>query len=162
MAEFHRVETQTDALNQHRRDVRLQILLPVAGGGLLLLIALIIALLLPQFKQVSAVSNFLTTLLLLCPLAICLLPLALILTVAALYMNRVHDGTAGLLGRLVTISEKVSTRFDSAADVVAHKAIDVSVKLAPVEKQLFGAFDKPAITPKEVKNVSTALPKPRE
>ncbi len=163
MAEFHRVETQTDALKQHRRDTQLQIILPLAGGGLLLLIALVIAMLLPHFKQVAAVSDFLMTLLLLCPMAICLLPLALILTVAALYMNRVHDGTAGALGRLVMLSEKVSTRFDSAADTVAHKAIDVSVKLAPVEKQLFGAFDRPATTtPKEVKNVPTALPKPRE
>ncbi len=162
MAQVHRVETQADALKQHRRETQLQILLPLAGGAALLVVALVIVMLLPRFIQVKAVSDFLVTLLLLCPLALCLLPLALALTVAALAMNRVHTGTAGLLGRLVTLSDRVSTRFDSAADTVAHKAIDVSVKLAPLEKQVFGAFDRPPIPPNEVKHVPTALPKPRD
>ena len=162
MAEVHRVETQADALDNHRRDWQIQIVLPMAAGVVLLILALVAAMLLPRFVQVKAVSDFLVTILLLCPMAICLLPLALVLTVGALYMNRVHTGTQGLLGRLVTLSEKFSTRFDSAADTVAHKAIDISVKLAPIEKQVFGAFDRPSNTPNEVKNVPTALPKPRD
>ena len=159
MAEPRGARSQTDAVDQHRRETWTQIALPVAVGGALVIVGLAVAMLLPRVRQVSAVSDFLVTVLLLCPLAVCLLPAALGLLVLALGMNLVHERATGLLGRVVTLSETISKRVESGADGIAHRAIDVSAKLAPVEQRVFGAFDRPEpSSPKEAKNV----PNPRE
>lgn len=126
---------------QHRRQTRLFIWLPFGAAILLILGAVVVAALLPLRLQLSVVSDFVLTVLVLCPMAICLLPLYIALVVLIAAMNRLHHNTAHALGRAVNWSQSLSRRVDQAAGRLERWSIQWSTRLAPLEKTLFSLFE---------------------
>lgn len=129
-----------DTAAAYRRDTFRQIVLPVLGGVLLLFIMLGTALLLGRRVQVSLITNLVFTALVLCPAALCFFPLAILMVVMAVGMNRVHDGLAGTLVRFESVSHGAADRVITSVGNVNEKSAELSEKLAPVNR-LFGAFD---------------------
>lgn len=130
----------------HNRAVRREILLPFAGG-LLLIIALIIVALVAGQMPISGVANTMLTLLVLCPIVLCLFPIYLILIVALVGMNRAHNGIAKPLRRLEALSLQLRERTYSTSDRLARSSINLNTRFAPLDKLVFSLFDRP--TPKE-------------
>src|SRR3982751_4009599 len=89
----------------HRRAVRLEILLPFAGGLLLIILLVVIAAIAGK-TPTSGVANTMLTVLMLCPMALCLLPVYLLLVVAVFGMNRVYNLIAKPLRQLQELSLK--------------------------------------------------------
>jgi len=132
---------QRDARTQHRRETFLWIILPFAGGGLLIAAGVVVAMLLPRRLQVSLLADFLLTILVLCPVVLCLLPLCILLVTAVFGMNRVHNNTAKLMGRAENYSETVSNRAIQTMDTVSRKSIGFNARFAYLDK-LWGLFDR--------------------
>jgi hypothetical protein len=126
----------------HRRQTRTQIVLPMLGGVLLILAGVVIAALMPQRLQVGIMADFLFTVLLLCPLVICFFPLYILLAVAVFKFNDLHNALERLLGRAERVSENVNDRVRAGGDRLSRRVINTSVKIAPFEKVVFGAFDR--------------------
>ncbi len=131
-----RLEETQDNL---RREQRRQIWLPFAGGGLLLLALVIFAAFLPG---VSVVANFMMTILLLCPVVVCLLPLYFLLVFAVFGMNSVYNGAAKPLHRLEKLTASIATRTSRYSDTLARKSINLNTRFAPLSNQLEHAFDE--------------------
>lgn len=132
-----------EARRLHRRFTFRGIVLPFAGG-MLLVVALVVFAALQGRVPTSAVANTMLTLLMLCPLALCLLPIYLLFAVAAFGMNRVHDGVAKPLRRLEDLTVKLRDRTYSATDRAARASINLNARFAPLDKLLFSFFDDPA------------------
>jgi hypothetical protein len=132
-----------NSLRKHRRAVRREILLPFAGGILLIVVLVMIAALQGE-TPTSGVSTTLLTVLILCPLALCLLPVYLLLVMAVVGMNRAHDGVARPLRRLENWTLALRERATSASDRLARESINWSARFAPLDKLLFSFFDRPA------------------
>lgn len=130
----------------HNRAVRREILLPFAGGLLLLLVLMVVAVVAGQ-TPASAAANTMLTLLVLCPLVLCLFPVYLILIVALVGMNKAHDSVAKPLRRLEALSLQMRQRTYSTSDRLARSSINLNTRFAPLDKVVFSAFDRP--TPKE-------------
>jgi hypothetical protein len=133
---------QLDANRKHRREVRLYIALPFVFGVVLLLGAVGLAAALPLRVQISAVSDFLVTILVLCPAAVCLFPLYIALVVMAFSMSGLHDNTSRWLGKTVNWSQKLYEQVDRQGERLSQRMIGLSVRIAPLEHRLFGAFDR--------------------
>jgi hypothetical protein len=138
--------TTTDRQNSqkiHRRAVRREIVLPFAGGILLIVVLVVIAALQGE-TPISGVSTTMLTVLILCPLALCLLPIYLLLVFAVVGMNRAHDGIARPLRSLENLSLTLRERTTSASDRLARTTINWSARFAPLDKLVFSLFDRPA------------------
>src|SRR5687768_10185189 len=116
-------DIQRKALETHRRETQRTILLP-AGIGLVALIAVLILVMAVSSRgQISLVADFLLTLLVLCPLAVCTLPIVLLLVVAAVKMNSVHNWTANRFDGLVRVSLDADGRINRMMDNLARNVI---------------------------------------
>lgn len=133
---------QTYADRKHRRDTRLNIWLPFAGGLLLLIGAVVVAALLPLRSQLSVVSDFLVTVLVLCPLAVCLFPVYIGLVALVFLMNGVHDKTGRALGKTVNWSHSLNRWVDAQSERLEKRMIGISARWASVERVLLKAFDE--------------------
>lgn len=132
-----------NSLRVHRREVRRQIILPFAGG-VLLIVALVVVAALQGRTPTSGVSTTMLTVLILCPLALCLLPVYLLLVMAVYGMNRAHSGIARPLRRAEAASLALRERTVSISDRLARQSINLNARFAPLDKLLFSAFDRPA------------------
>jgi TM2 domain-containing membrane protein YozV len=130
----------------HNRAVRREILLPFAGG-VLLLIALIIVAIVAGQTPTSGIANTMLTVLILCPLVLCLFPIYIVLIVALVAINKAHNGVAKPLRRLEALSLQMRERTYSASDRLARTSINLNTRFAPLDKLVFSLFDRP--TPKE-------------
>lgn len=126
----------------HRREITTQIILPLVGGSLFILLLFVGALLLQRRLQVSLVSDLMMTCLVLCPAVICLFPLYVVMMVMAFAMGKVSDAVAKPLYRMENWSKSLAHTATNVTDTINHKTIDLSAKLAPVEK-ILSAFDQP-------------------
>jgi hypothetical protein len=137
------VEPQTTAARtRHRLETRSQILLPMLGGGLLLVGLLVAALLLPLRSQVSLVADLLLTIFVLCPMVLCLFPVYIVLMVLAFGMNKLHDAGARQLERAEKLSHSVATKTITAADSLSRKSIIINSAFAPLNR-IWSIFDPP-------------------
>jgi hypothetical protein len=136
-------DIQRKALETHRRETQRTILLPAGIGLVALFAVLILVMAVSSRGQVSIVADFLLTLLVLCPLAVCTLPIALLLVVAAVKMNSVHNWTANRLDGLVRVSLDADGRINRMMDNLARNVIKFGVWIAPFEKLVLSAFDPP-------------------
>ncbi len=132
----------------HRRETLLHIILPVLGGGLLILIAVVIALVLQRRVQVQILADVLTTLLILCPLLICLFPLYLIFVVLAVGMGKIHGGTAPRLESLRNFTQSLRERVSRWMNAINKNLINVLAKLEPYLQKL-DIFEKHSSRGKE-------------
>ena len=78
----------------HRRETIRYILLPMVGLSVLVLAGAVISLLLPGRLQVSLIADWLLTILFLCPLALCLFPVCILMVAAIVGMNKAHSAIA--------------------------------------------------------------------
>jgi len=127
----------------HRRAVRREILLPFAGGILLIIVLMVIAIAAGS-TPTSGISTTMLTVLVLCPLAICLLPVYVLLAVAVAGMNKAHQGVARPLRALTAQSLALRQRTYSIADRMARTSINLNTRFAPLDRAVFSAFDRPA------------------
>ena len=127
----------------HRRAVRRQIILPFAGG-VILVAALVVIVASQGETPTSGVSTTMLTLLMLCPLALCLLPIYLLLVMAVAGMNRAHSGITRPLRRAEALSVEMRERTVSISDRLARESINLNARFAPLDRLLFSLFDRPA------------------
>lgn len=152
--ERRRMETPpaeaAQAERQHRRETRRQIWLPLGiGVGVLALVAgVMMSPLFPPANRagISLVADWTLSVLVLCPIVLCLFPLAAGLLIAAFGMNIVHDAAARPLRRGVRLSETLSVRAQQSADRVSRATIGLSARLAYGER-LLSVFDRPSSDP---------------
>ncbi|MBI1258982.1 MAG: hypothetical protein GC204_16040 [Chloroflexi bacterium] len=126
----------------HRRAVRLEILLPFVGGLLLIILLVVIAAVAGK-TPTSGVANTMLTVLLLCPMALCLLPIYLLLVMAVFGMNRVYDLLAKPLRQLQELSLQLRDRTYSLSDRAARTSINLNARFAPLDRLIFSVFDRP-------------------
>ncbi len=100
-----------DTLKLHRRATR-RLIICHSSGGLLLIVALTAITVLAGRSPTRAVADTLLTVLMLCPLALCLLPLYLLLVVAVAGMSHAHDLIAKPLRQLELLT-RVAARPDA-------------------------------------------------
>lgn len=134
----------------HRRETLRYIVLPMVGVGLLVVAGAVISLLLPQRLQVSIIADWLLTILFLCPLALCLFPLCIVMVAAIFGMNKAHDALVSPLRRVGSLTETLKDRVSKTADTVNQKTVDASAKWAFVDR-LLSVFDPPKTPPDRMK-----------
>ncbi len=132
---------QADATYQHRRETWLYIALPMLVGALVWIGLLSLALLLPLRAQVSLVADFMSIILCLCPAAICIFPIYVLMMVIAFGMNKVHDGTERPLKRIESMSHTLADKTNQTADSINRKSIAVASKFALLDK-VWDLFDQ--------------------
>ena len=118
------------SVDAHRRETWLFILLPFLGGTLLVLALFTLALLLPLRSQVSLVADWMVTVFILCPMAICLLPIYVLMMVAAFGMNKVHDKAASPLKRLEILSRTLMEKTITASESLSRASISLGTRFA--------------------------------
>lgn len=141
---------RANPVEEHRRQSRRMIFLPFIVGVVAVLVLTIGAGLLGRLET-AFVSNVMLTIFVLCPVALCLLPIYILLVVMVVGMNRAHDGLMRLLQRLLTLSEIARDRTYSITDRAARASINLNARLAPLDivynafegKQQEGDHDKP-------------------
>lgn len=124
----------------HRRDTRRHILLPAMAVALLLLVCIVGVLLMPRRAQVSAVSDFVLTILVLCPLALCFLPVTVLSIGAVFGMSRAHEAMKSPLYRLEDYSNAMVERTETMTERVNRQTINISARFGAVYK-LLGTFE---------------------
>ncbi len=128
----------------HRRAVRREILLPFAGGLLLIILLVVIAAIAGK-TPASGVANTMLTVLILFPMALCLLPIYVILLVAIFGLNRAYDLIAKPLRQLQDLSLQLRDRTYSLSDRAARTSINLNARFAPLDKLIFSVFDRPKL-----------------
>jgi hypothetical protein len=142
-------DRQILAEQTHRRETRNGIILPLVVGIVVVLLGGVIAMLLPQRSQVSIIADLMVTLMMLCPSALCLFAVAIGLVAAAAGMNKAHDGAGKALGKAEGLTARVLKGTERTTETINQKTINLSVKLAFLEK-LLGVYDRPALpSPKD-------------
>jgi hypothetical protein len=136
------IDREGSSQQVHRRAVRREIVLPFAGGLILIVVLVVIAASQGAIPT-SGVANTMLTLLVLCPLAICLLPVYLLLVLAVVGMNRAHHGIAKPLRALENTTVTLKERTYSISDRLARTSINLNARFAPLDKLIFSAFDRP-------------------
>lgn len=131
-----------ESVRQHRRDTRRHIILPAFFALLLIVICLVAVLLLPRRSQVSIVSDTMLTVFVLCPLAICFMPITILFIGAIFGMNRAHDALARPLTRLEDYSKTLTERTGVVTDQVNQQTINLSARLGVLDK-LLDVFEMP-------------------
>jgi len=146
-----RARRRQEAKRLHRRDNRWQIMLPLALAVLLvfILFGLVAFPAEPVWRlRASAISDFLVSLLILCPLIVCLFPVYLLVVVLAWWANRLHQGAQPPLERLQNSLDQAGAQLQQAAHTLSAKTIDWSARLAPL-LSLLSVFNRPHRTPKD-------------
>ncbi len=121
-----------------RRTVR-----PFALTLLVILAAMIGAALLPRGAQTSIIANLLLTVLILCPLALCLFPVYLLLMFTVFQLQRAHSGAAGGLARLGHVSASINSHVGRISTRWARRSIRFNSWFAGLDRVVFSKFDRP-------------------
>lgn len=144
MTMVHSPETQVAATEQaRRRQVRREIVLPFAGGFVFVLLLVGVAALLFRQGGTGLVANLLLTVLVLCPLALCVFPFTLVM-VAAMYgvgkLNTfIYRPLRGLEGLSVKMNQTVARFGKQAVD----KTIDLSAAYEKFDRLVISQLDTP-------------------
>lgn len=139
----------------HRREVRRMLMLPFFGALLLLIVLVIIA---AQTVRPGVIADILLTLLILCPLAICLLPLYLGAFLLMGGVGRLHNGLVSPFKRLRGLTAAARERAEDGMDRAACASIGFNVRFAWLDRLVFSIFDGPtpptSMTKTDIKPVS--------
>ena len=123
-----------ESARQHRRDTWWRIIAPTIIVFLLLMAILGGVLLLPRLAQVSIVSDFVLTILVLCPLVLCFLPVTILSVVAIFGLNRAHNALKRPLYRLEDYSKTMAERTESVTEQVNRQTIQISARFGALYK----------------------------
>ena len=140
-----------ESKRRHNREVLLYIVLPLFGGLLLIAILMLLVIVLPHVLQVRLVADFTVTALLLCPLALCLLPFSIGLATLAIISGCLHPVAAKPLRRGEALTLRLRERVSSIAERGARASIAFNARFAPMTRWMNNAFK---VNP-------TALPAPK-
>ncbi|MBK9751427.1 MAG: hypothetical protein IPO91_32310 [Chloroflexi bacterium] len=124
---------QTETIREHRRQTRLAIYLPFAGGILLLVLLLVIAAN-QGGARIGVISDVFLTLFILCPLVLCMFPIYLLMVMMVVGMNRAHGKTAQTMSRIEGVTVKLRDRTYSLTDRAARASINVNSRFAFIDK----------------------------
>jgi membrane protein implicated in regulation of membrane protease activity len=125
-----------ESVRQHRRDTRRYIILPTVVVFLLLAGGLGAVLVRLRWAQVSIVSDFALTIMVLCPMVLCFLPVTIISVVAVFGMNRAHDAMKRPFYRLEDYSKAMVERTETVTGQVNRQTINISARFGAVYKLL--------------------------
>ncbi|MCS6834452.1 MAG: hypothetical protein NZ750_00345 [Anaerolineae bacterium] len=146
-----RTRRRQEAQRLHRHDSRWRITLPLALAFLLVFVLFGLVAFPSESVwrlRASAISDFLVSVLILCPLILCLFPVYLLVVALAWWATRLHQGAQPPLERLQTRLDQAGAQLQRAAESLSHKTIDWSAKLAPL-LSLLSIFDRPNHVPQE-------------
>jgi hypothetical protein len=132
-----------DSQVRHRRETWFQIYLWLGIGLAILLFCAIVGLLISR-GQLTLVVNFVSTVLLLCPAVICLLPIYIALAVAVFEIFSVHDKVARPLIGLQRLSAALRASTESTLDRIAHGFINLIASSAVIDRWLTSKFEPPS------------------
>lgn len=123
-----------------RRRYRKSVILPFGFVSLLVLAYIGIAIALPAPTQVAVLSNAAFSLLVLCPAALCLFPLAIATLVLVVLMRRWQRGTVSPLRRLERWAAALESNADRWLGSIDERILKWAVAFAPI-RQLLRSFD---------------------
>lgn len=126
-----------------QRETLRYLLLPMVVALLVVLLGAAAVMLLPQRSQVSIIADWMMSVLVLCPVVICLFPVCVGLIVAIAAMNRLHDSAAKPLRRAEDWSRTLVDRTTKTTDIVNQRTVSVSSRFAFIDR-LFSTFDASA------------------
>lgn len=126
------------------RKERRNMILVFVGALIALIVVAVIAGLLPRGTQTNIIANFFLTLIILCPMALCLLPFYLLLVFAVFNIGRLNTMAASGLAKANTLSTTTMHKTQTAAEGLAKRSIQFNLLFAPLDKAVFSLFDRPA------------------
>ncbi|MBZ0280334.1 MAG: hypothetical protein K8L97_06310 [Anaerolineae bacterium] len=135
--------TPHESDRERQRETLRYLLLPMLGALLVVLVGAAAVLFLPQRLQVSIIADWMMSVLVLCPVVICLFPICIGLIAAIAGMNRLHDAAAKPLRRAEDWSRTLAERTVKTTDALNERTVAVSTRFAFVDR-LFSAFDPPS------------------
>lgn len=127
---------------QERRETILFLILPMIIAAVMVLGGGVIALMLPRRLQVSILSDWMISIMVMCPAVLCLFAIGLVLIIVVAGMNKLHHIVAKPLDRLEDLSETLVEKTEQASEVINQTTINISAQLAPLDRVL-GVFDEP-------------------
>jgi hypothetical protein len=125
---------------QHQRDTRLWIVLPMLLIGLLIAVGTGIVLALPGRAQISIIADWMVSILILCPSVICLFAVCVLLFAAVAGMNRLHSVAARPLYRAHDWSDRIAERAAEYGGKVSRRALGLGARFAFLS-EWFRLFD---------------------
>lgn len=137
MSQSHR---QTD--NQSRRETFIYLIVPLMLTVVTVLLVILIILLLPNRLQVALIADWMTTLLILCPLALCGFLFAVIALVSVAFMSRSTTAVRKPIRRLAERTHSLADRVTKTTDSVNNVVVSGSSRFAYWERFL-KVFDPP-------------------
>jgi predicted PurR-regulated permease PerM len=117
--------------------------LPFIVGFVFVVVLVVVAATLPDARQTSLLANFLLTILILCPMALCMLPIYLVVVAAIYGMTSANKHAAKPLIVLERTTAKVAARTHDIGVKVAKASITFNVKMTSVDRAVFSIFDRP-------------------
>jgi hypothetical protein len=129
-------QSQLTPAARHKRQTRRQILLPVLGGVVLIILLVGVVLWLPQRLQVGIVSDFMLSVFMLCPAVICMLPLTILMLSAAFGAGRLHDRAVSPLRGLRVRVDNVTGQIETAAGKINQRTVTYGARLGAVMRVL--------------------------
>ena len=119
---------------KHRRQTFWQVKVPALAGILFLLGILLVAIVLPLRSQSGLIADFSLTVLVLCPVALCLFPLFLGLVAANVGLSRLNTALANLLVRAETMSHTMVDKANTASETISRKTTAFRSRVDTVEQ----------------------------
>lgn len=126
-----------------RRKIWLSVLLPFLLVLAVALVTIGTVLSLRSPVQVSLMSDSLLTVLVLCPLVICMFPLVILSLGLVTLLNRWHPKSRSPLRRLEAWTALMEQNVEEWLGKVDERILEWAVRLAPL-RQLLTTFDPPA------------------
>lgn len=127
-----------------RRRVWLTVLLPFLIALAIAVVIIGTALSLRSPVQVSVLSDSMLTVLVLCPLVICMFPLVILSFVSVRLLNRLHPRSRSPLRRLEAWTALVEQNVDERLGNVDERVVNWAVRFAPI-RQILTTFDPPTV-----------------
>ncbi len=135
------VPQREDPIQRHRREMWRAVYRPLLFGGLIIMTAVLLVVVLVPTRS-SLVADLMLSCLVFVPMLICLFPLYLVLIVSGVYVGRGRGQTQRQLDGLRTRTEALAARAERYADVIDRRVVDASARLA-VLNVFFNVFDPP-------------------
>lgn len=124
----------------HRREMRRQAYAPMFLTGLVIFIVFIIAATLPGRVQVSTLADWMTTILIYCPMTLCLGMMFVFIMMLVWGMNALHRMVGTPLQKLENATESLANRVENSTQNVNKRVINWRTRIATLEK-LMTLFD---------------------
>jgi len=131
---------------QRRRQNLREIVLPFTGGVVFVLALTVITALLPREGAANFVANLFATLFLLCPLALCMFPFALLMVSAVYGMGRLNELAYKPLRGLEGLTVNLNNSSSRLAQRIVDTTIDLSATYEKLDRAVISKLDPPADT----------------